>query len=115
MIQTVDNCYLWISSSESPEAEKGMEGVQQQPFLQFLLPYWVSSRANTIAKLPATREKQKQYIQLIREGFPRVIHKDVQISTLEEIQKLTLHKMACIRRYNEPVYIMWAERDTEVY
>ena len=27
----------------------------------------------------------------------------------------TLHKMACIRRSNEPVYIMWAERDTDVY
>ena len=95
MVQTVDNCYLWISSSESPEAEKGMEGVQQQPFLQFPSPYWVSSPANTIAMLPATCEKQKQYIQLIREGFPRVIapkmvlvHKDMQISTLEEIQKL---------------------------
>jgi len=25
VIQTVDNCYLWISSSESPEAEKGKE------------------------------------------------------------------------------------------
>ena len=42
-----------------------------------------------------TREKQQQYIQLIREGFKHVItqkmilvHKNVKISTLEDIQKL---------------------------
>ena len=42
-----------------------------------------------------TRDKQKQWIQLFREGFQRVIaqkmvlvHKDMKISTLEDIQKL---------------------------
>jgi len=48
-----------------------------------------------IARLPLTREIQIQCIQLIGEGFPRLIaskmvlvHKDMQISTLEDIQKL---------------------------
>ena len=27
----------------------------------------------------------------------------------------TLHEMACIRRYNEPVYIVCTERYTDVY
>ena len=28
---------------------------------------------------------------------------------------ITLHEMACIRRYNEPVYIVCTERYTDVY
>ena len=28
---------------------------------------------------------------------------------------ISLHEMACIRRYNEPVYIVCTERYTDVY
>lgn len=58
-------------------------------------PCWNSNHANMIARLPVTCKIQIQCIQLIREGFPHLIaskmvlvHKDVQISTLEDIQKL---------------------------
>ena len=54
-----------------------------------------------------TREKQKQWIQLIREGFERVIaqkmilvHKDMKISTLEDIQKLKVKDLEEILRSN---------------
>ena len=54
-----------------------------------------------------TREKQKQQIQLIRESFQRVIaqkmvlvHKDIKISTLEDIQKLKVKDLREILRSN---------------
>ena len=54
-----------------------------------------------------TREIQIQCIQLIREGFPRLIaskmvlvHKDMQISTLEDIQKLKAKDLKEILRSN---------------
>ena len=83
----------------------------------------ISNRVNTIARLPVTRQKQNQQVQLIREVFQRIIaskmvlvHKDIQISTLEDIQKLKVKDLReSLRSNSETTGGMKADLVLKVY
>ena len=76
------------------------------PYIHILYAHGpgISNRANTIARLPVTRVLQKQLIGEVFRGSIAskivLVYKDMQITTLEDIQKLKVKDLREILRSN---------------